>query len=192
MKFFNRTTLLILLFLSTGLLSGCALPELLRMGTGSYAGFSSLYSFREYSTASVNSLDIFPCVASVRLRTLLFLWMSSFTTAGILFHLLYAWWLTASAAMLLSLFALRDGAHGILIFVCCLFPQWFLYGLMWRQEIGVWLQRLHGISGTSDTFVRVIRKNDLAELGRLLLLCVSGCACEAFLGKWTLQVFLQL
>ncbi|MCD7817984.1 MAG: hypothetical protein LUH07_02890 [Lachnospiraceae bacterium] len=188
----ERRILPVFFILALGLLTGCVLPKLLCMGTGTYAGLSSLYSFQVYENISLNLKSLFFYVVSVRLRTLLFLWMSGFTTIGFLFHLGYAWWITASGAMLLSLFGLRSGYQGLLHFCCCLFPQWILYAILWKKETAIWMQRKSGIFGLRDGVVEKIRKRDIAELGNLVLLCLLGCACEAFLGTWTLRFYLQL
>ncbi len=180
----------IILILMVGFLAGTALPELLRMGTGTYAGFLSLYSFQKYKGKVASAVNLMPYITAGRLKTLLFLWMSSYTAAGLLFHLLYAWWLSASAGMLLSLFILRDGYEGILLFLCCLFPQWILYGAMWQREIEFlmrqWRQSNSGVARSAGGYRR-----ELLELGKMIGLCLLGCGAEAFLGTWTLKIFLK-
>ena len=185
--------LAVALILLLGFWAGSALPELLRMGTGTYAGFLSLYSFRKYEESTPLALNILPYIAAGRLKTLLFLWMSSYTAAGLLFHLVYALWLAASAGMLLALFMLRDGYEGVLLFFCCLFPQWLLYGAMWQREVGFLLRQLRrssvafsGGGGGAGTY-----RNDLAELAGMVGLCLLGCGAETFLGTWTLKIFLN-
>lgn len=192
MKPSERRILPLLLFPALGLLTGSALPELLRMGNGSYAGLSSLYSFRVYESISVDLPDLFLYVAQTRLWTLLFLWMSSFTSLGLLFHLCYAWWVAASFAMLLSLFVLRSGMQGILLFFCCVFPQWLVYAILWKREAASWIRRERGGQEITGVTVKRIRKKDAAELLGLAALCLFGCACEAFLGTWTLKLYLRL
>ncbi|MCC8067264.1 MAG: hypothetical protein LIO94_09225 [Clostridiales bacterium] len=182
----------VLLFLAFGLLTGCALPELLKMHT---AGLSSMYGFQIFERSNQDGWDLLCYVVSVRLRTLLLLWLSSFTTIGILFHLGYLWWLLASGAMLLSLFGLRNGVQGILLFFCCIFPQWFLYGIVWKKEITVWIRRVQRFRGAAETMPAAlwkIRLEDIGELAGMGVTCLAGCACEAFLGTWTLRLFLQL
>lgn len=181
-----------LLFLSTGVLLGCAFPKLFSMDGGAWASLASRYSLGVYGSISRDCGDIFFYVASVRLPVLLFLWMSSFTTAGRLFHLGYAWWLAASGTMLLSLFGLRDGVHGILLFGCCVFPQWILYGMMWKHETAAWLKREQGFRESADPSAKSIRCQDIAGLFQLAALCLLGCVCEAFLGTWTLDLYLRL
>lgn len=185
--------LTVTLILLLGFLTGTALPELLRMGSGTYAGFLSIYGFQKYEARALSAVNLLPYIASVRLRTLLFLWMSSYTAAGLLFHLAYAWWLAASAGMLLALFMLRDGYEGILLFFCCLFPQWLLYGAMWQKEAGFLLRqwRRSG-SGLTDGGGRMsMYRKDLADLSGMAGLCLLGCGAEAFLGTWTLKIFLK-
>lgn len=190
MNRYQKTAAFVLAML-TGLLMGTAVPEVLRMGTGSYAGFFSLYSFQKYETAAIASRDVLPYILTVRMKTLLFLWMSSYTTLGLVFHFAYAWWLAASAGMLLSLFVLRDGYEGVLLFLCCLFPQWILYAAAWRHELtflfGRWGRgRLEGAS-----YAPVLRRREIAGFGKMAGFCILGCLAEAFLGTWTIKIFLQ-
>ncbi len=187
-----RNLLPALLFLSSGVLLGCVFPKLFLMDNGTYASLTSRYSFGVYETASRNGRELFLYVLSVRMPVLLVLWMSSFTTVGWLFHLGYGWWLAASGAMLLSLFGLRSGVYGILLFGCCIFPQWILYGIMWKQELTAWLKREHGFRINTGSSVKNIWRKDIAELVRLAVYCLLGCACEAFLGTWTLDLYLRL
>ncbi|MCD8015175.1 MAG: hypothetical protein LUG99_18775 [Lachnospiraceae bacterium] len=197
----------ILLVPALGLLTGSALPKLLDMGSGSYAGLASEYAFQVYKNTETDGWDLFFYVASVRLRTLLLLWMSSFSTLGMLFHLGYAWWIAASGAMLLSLFGRQNGFWGIVLFGCCIFPQWMLYGILWKREVGFWMRRTPAAPGEDSGFEAILeperfakahcpiwklQRRDLTEFGSLALLCLSGCACEAFLGTWTLRLYLQL
>lgn len=184
----------VILILLTGFLAGTALPELLRMGTGTYAGFLSLYSLQKYEESTVSAAAIVPYIAAERMKTLLFLWMSSYTAAGLPFHLVYAWWLAASAGMLLAIFMLRDGYAGILLFFCCLFPQWLLYGAMWERELQFlvrqWRRNSAWPAGSGRGMAGLYR-GDLTELAKMSGLCLLGCGAEAFLGTWTLQIFLQ-
>lgn len=188
----DRRILPVLLFLATGVLLGSALPELLGMGDGSYAGLSGIYSFRVYENSSSNPLDLFCYVASGRMRTLLLLWMSSFTSVGIIFHLGYAWWVISSGAMLLSLFGLRNGFQGIVLFGCCVLPQWILYAALWKREAVAWMRRNREQPVLTTGRIQKINGKDLQELVGLTVLCLVGCACEAFLGTWTLRLYLQL
>lgn len=180
------------LFVLAGFCAGFSLPGLLHMGTGDYTGFFSLYSFQKYEGSEIHPAKLFYYVAGLRLRTLLFLWMSAFTVAGLLFHLAYAMWLSVSAGMLLSLFLLRDGYEGIWLLACCLLPQWFFYGAVWRRETGFLLYQNGSMAFVQGTGISVIRKRELGQLGVMVLLCLAGCLCEAFLGSWTLKIFLQL
>lgn len=136
MKIISHKYLPALLFVLSGLLAGAALPELMHMGNGSYAGFASLYAVQKFETSRIQYMDVFVYVLSIRVVTLLFLWMSCFTPAGQLFHLLYFWWLAASGGMLLALFALKKGGQGLILFGCSLLPQWILYTAMWKRELG--------------------------------------------------------
>lgn len=202
----QRKTAALVLTMLTGFFMGTAVPEALRMGTGSYAGFSSLYSFQKYGTAAVVAGDILPYIMAVRLKTLLFLWMSSYTMLGIALHFAYAWWLAASAGMLLSLFVLRDGYEGILLFLCCLFPQWILYAAVWKQELeflfGKRRRRIPeealdmagasmDLNAAARGYYRRSYKWELANLGKMVGFCILGCLSEAFLGTWTIKIFLQ-
>ena len=99
-----------------GILAGVALPEVFRMREGTYAGFFSLYGMKKMQEMEVLLLPIFEYLLSSRLRTLLFLWMSSYTPLGLWLHLFFTGWLGCSGGMLLSLFALRQGVQGIGLF----------------------------------------------------------------------------
>ena len=101
-----------------GLLAGVAAPKLFRMGDGSYAGFFSLYSFGKF--AQLPDLDftqLFWYLLVKRLRLICFLWMSSYTPFGFFAHLLLLFWIFFAGGMLLSLFLLREGTNGILLFL---------------------------------------------------------------------------
>ncbi|MCD8348757.1 MAG: hypothetical protein LUD16_12635 [Lachnospiraceae bacterium] len=182
----------ILLFLAFGLLTGSVLPEILKLGSGNYAGLTSRYSFRIYESLRVNQWELFCYVMSVRMPVLLILWMSSFTTLGIFFHLGYAWWILASGSMLLALFCQRSGFQGVVQFCCCIFPQWFFYGILWKRELTIWLRRGKERPEWAGGSVRKLCRKDFSELVHLAALCFLGCACEAFLGTWMLQLYLQL
>ncbi|MCD8075240.1 MAG: hypothetical protein LUF27_09445 [Lachnospiraceae bacterium] len=187
-----RSLLPVFLFLALGLLTGSALPGLLQMGSGNYAGLASSYSFRVYGNLSVNVWELFSYVVSVRMPVLLLLWMSSFTTLGIFFHLGYAWWITASGAMLLALFCRRSGFRGIAQFCCCIFPQWMIYAVLWKRELSAWLQRRRRAPEPFQGPVGKLQRRDALELTRLAAFCLLGCACEAFLGTWVLRLYLRL
>ncbi|MDO4323840.1 MAG: hypothetical protein Q4C61_15090 [Lachnospiraceae bacterium] len=187
----QKTAIAVFVVLS-GFLAGTLIPELFRMGTGAYAGLLSLYSLEKYKSIAVSSEKIFPYIVSVRLKTLLFLWMSCYTSAGLLFHLGYAWWLASSAGLILSLFVLRDGYSGVLLFFCCIFPQWILYASMWKQELLFLARRNYRGLQLQQGLAVSSRRDEIAGLARMTALCVVGCAVEAFFGIWTLKIFLQL
>lgn len=178
----KRKLFVAVLVLTAGFAAGTAAPEAFRMGTGNYTGFFSLYSFGKYGAMEMEPLSLLPAVLSVRLKTLLFLWMSSYTAAGLLFHLAYGGWLAASAGMLLALFALRGGIRGLALFACCLFPQWIVYGEVCRREMRFLLSRPATAAG----------RHGLAALAQMVGLAVFGSACEAFLGTWTLKIYLRM
>lgn len=188
----RRRWILISFILLTGFLAGTAAPELFRMGTGDYTGLVSRYGFQKFQGSTVPAGSVLPYILSLRLKTLLFLWMSSFTAAGLLFHLIYAWWLAASAGLLISLFVLRDGYDGFILFACCLLPQWILYGTMWKYEGAFLFRCMRRKSGTENGSPGTLYRGDLLELGKMIGLCVLGCVMEAFLGKWTLKIFLKI
>ncbi|MCC8100817.1 MAG: hypothetical protein LIP11_00645 [Clostridiales bacterium] len=187
-----REILPVLLFLAFGLLTGSALPGLLQMGSGNYAGLASSYSFRVYESLRVNAWELFGYVLSVRMPVLLILWMSSFTTLGILFHLGYAWWVVASGSMLVALFGQGSGFQGIAQFGCCIFPQWIFYAILWKREMAIWLRRGRGVPEGIGSSVQRLCRMDLMELAHLAAICILGCACEAFLGTWMLRLYLRL
>lgn len=187
----RRQTVLLIFTVLGGFFAGTAVPEFFRMGTGDYASLLSVYSLRKYEHTAVEAVRLFSYIISVRMPVLLFLWMSCYTTAGFLFHLAYAWWLGASAGMLLAVFMLKEGFGGILLFGCCLFPQWILYASMWRMELSVLFRKMRS-TGYLAGGVSSIYKAELTELASLTALCLAGCAAEAFLGIWTLRLFGQL
>lgn len=187
MELQRRRKLIFLGILLAGFLTGSILPELLYMGSGTYAGFFSLYSLHKFEGMAVDAGELFPYILNVRLKTLLFLWMSSFTAAGFLFHGIYAWWLAAAAGVLLSLFTLRDGQEGLLLFFCCLFPQWILYAAMWKREF------MFLVRGTKEGENRsFFYRKELAGLGIMCGYCILGSLAEAFLGIWTMKIFLRI
>lgn len=187
----GRRWVLISFILLTGFLAGTAAPELFRMGTGDYAGLASKYGFQKYQSSMAPAGNVLPYILSLRLRTLLFLWMSSFTVVGLFFHLAYAWWLAASAGLLVSLFVLRDGYEGLILFACCLMPQWILYAAMWKQEGAFLLRCMRRQKGEEMGSAGTLRRGELLGLGKMAGLCVLGCVMEAFLGRWTLKIFLK-
>ena len=188
----ERWIILAVFVVLTGFLTGAALPELLHMGSGSYAGLLSRYSLGRYEASAVRSAAVLPYLVSVRLRALLFLWMSCYTPAGLLFHLLYAWWLACSGGLLLSLFMLREGYGGLLLFFCCILPQWLVYASMWKRELRFLARRRGAAANAQDGAQMYGFRQELAELGRLTALCVAGSCAEAFCGLWSLKIFLQL
>lgn len=180
------------LLLLSGFLAGSALPELLHMGTGTYASFFSLYGLQKYQEAQADLGRVFSYVLTARLRPLLFLWMSSFTTAGLLFHAFYFWWLAAAAGMLLALFVLRSGLNGMLLFGCCLFPQWILYAAMWREEAEFLIRQRKKFPQICAVSAGRFWRTDLWTLARLAGYCLMGALTETFLGNWTMKIFLRL
>lgn len=188
----RRGWILFSFILLTGFLAGTAAPDLFRMGTGDYAGLVSRYGFQKYQGSTIPEGNVLPYILSVRLKTLLFLWMSSFTAAGLLFHLAYVWWLAASAGLLVSLFVLRDGYDGFILFACCLLPQWILYAAMWKYEGAILLRRMRRQSGVEPGSTGKLYRSELLELGKMAGLCIMGCIMEAFLGRWTLKIFLKI
>lgn len=181
----------IIFALLAGFLIGTAVPSLFQMGTGSYAGLFSMYSFGKYESMEIRPERLLAYILAARLPVLLFLWMSSYTAAGLLFHIGYAWWLAVSAGMLLSLFVLREGYGGIVMFGCCLLPQWILYASMWKRELAFFFGRTERKSMGWDN-VLPVRRQELLELARMALLCAAGSAAEAFLGMWTLKIYLHI
>lgn len=173
-------------------LAGTAVPELFRMGTGTYTGFCSMYSFSLYERMEIRIWDLFEYILKIRILTFLFLWLSAQTVIGTAVHVLYAGWLSLSAGMLLALFTLRNGKEGVLLLGCCLLPQWILYLAAFGQEWEVLLEgRLKEIRVWNGNLLTGT-KREWIQLGKILLWCTAGCACEAFLGTWTLKIFLQI
>lgn len=197
-----------------GVLAGVAVPKLFCMGDGSYAGFFSLYSFGKFTQLpDTGFAKLFWYLAVKRLRLFFFLWMGSYTPLGFLLHLLLGFWTFFACSMLLSLFLLREGTNGMLLFLCCLLPQWILYALAFRAELRQYFMRYgscrEGSGGmASDPEAEAVTEygreklvSDLegkvsgrlkGETASMLTLCLAGCGMEAFIGLRLLQVFLQL
>ena len=192
MKNARGKIVLSLLVIFGGFFVGTLMPELLKMGTGSYAGLLSLYSLKKYENASINTSRLYPYILSIRLQTLLFLWMSCYTAIGVMIHAVYFWWLACSAGMLLSLFMLQDGYRGILLFFFCVFPQWLVYASMWKREFLFLEKRRYREIYISLEETAGNGKEERKELLKLVLFCIFGCSVEAFLGTWTLKIFLQI
>ena len=197
-----------------GLLAGVAAPKLFRMGDGSYAGFFSLYSFGKFAQLPDSDfIQLFWYLLVKRLRLICFLWMSSYTPFGFFAHLLLLFWIFFAGGMLLSLFLLREGTNGILLFLCCLLPQWILYVLAFRGELRLYFSK-YGIERKRDCGIisgregepreecpaeydRATRTLDFEktysgwmrrEFLSMLMLCTVGCGMEAFIGMRLLQV----
>ena len=165
------TFILISLACFTG---GMLLPELIKMNTGSYAGFFSLYCFAKFQQSDVMIKDVFLYILSVRMKWFLFLWMSCFTGMGFYIHsVLYAW-VFCSFGMLLRLFLIRKGLEGGILFLCCLVPQWILYAIAGRKELSFCLHRFKGEEGK--------RKDRYLLFLNLLGIIIGGCVCETYLG----------
>lgn len=197
-----------------GLLAGVAAPELFHMGDGSYAGFFSLYSFGKFEQLpDTGFAQLFWYLLVKRLRLLFFLWMSSYTPLGLFLHLLLAFWTFFSGGMLLSLFLLREGTNGILLFLCCLLPQWILYALAFRAEFRQYFLRQGSFREWSDGMISNPETEAVTEYDRekpvsdleepfsgrekgefagMLAFGLIGCGMEAFIGLRLLQVFLRL
>ena len=197
-----------------GLLAGVAAPKLFHMGDGSYAGFFSLYSFGKFEQLPDSDFtQLFWYLLVKRLRLICFLWMSSYTPFGFFTHLILLFWIFFAGGMLLSLFLLREGTNGILLFLCCLLPQWILYILAFRGELRLYFSTYgmerkwdYGvISGREGEpraespaeYDRAMRASDFEkslsgwmrrELLSMLMLCTVGCGMEAFIGLRLLQV----
>lgn len=197
-----------------GLLAGVAAPKLFHMGDGSYAGFFSLYSFGKFAQLPDSDFtQLFWYLLVKRLRLICFLWMSSYTPFGFFAHLLLLFWIFFAGGMLLSLLLLREGTNGILLFLCCLLPQWILYILAFRGELRLYFST-YGmerkwdcgiISGResepqaecpaeydratwASDFEKTLSGRMKRELLSMLMLCTVGCGMEAFIGLRLLQV----
>ena len=172
-----------------GILAGVALPEVFRMREGTYAGFFSLYGMKKMQEMEVLLLPIFGYLLSSRLRTLLFLWMSSYTPLGLWLHLFFTGWLGCSGGMLLSLFALRQGVQGIGLFFCCTLPQWIFYtaALLFYANSKKRQSRIVGWNSWQD------RTRQLAEAGLVTGCVLLGTFVESFVNPavfaWVLKIF---
>lgn len=160
-----------------GFLAGAAVPGCFCMGDGSYAGFLSLYSFGRFTELpDTGFFQLLPYLVRKRLSLLLFLWMSVGTPFGLWLHLLWLFWTFFAGGLLLALLLLREGTNGLLLFLCCLLPQWIPYAIAWKGELK-WY-----IAG----------RRTLEELVRMFLLTLAGCGMETFIGLRLLQVFLKI
>ncbi len=176
---------------AAGLFLGILLPELGRAGGGSYAGLVSVYGLREFERKSLDVLSLFPYVAGVRLRTILFLWMSSYTPPGLFLHMAYLFWLCFLAGILLAVFVLRQGYGGIFLFLCCLLPQWLLYLSVFARELRFLWRKRQLSSGGDQAAVRTAGREDWKELAGMLLFMTAGALVEAGAGLKVFQIFLQ-
>ena len=179
MRRINRRFIGYCLIITAGFAGGIFLPEMIHMNSGTYAGMFSVYSFQKFLQQEIQMRDVFLYIFSKRMELLLFLWLSSFTGAGIWIHALAGGWISCSAGMLLRLFCMKKGIQGILLFLCCLMPQWLLYGIMWKREVTICFGKKEHLW---FTFIN------------LLMLCVGGCVCETWIGiqfqKKILKIFL--
>ncbi len=161
------------------------------MGTGSYAGLVSIYGLKEFETKKLDVLSLFPFVSAVRLRTVLFLWMSCYTPFGFFAHTAYLLWVSLSAGILLSVFVLRQGYAGVLLFFCCLFPQWLFYLSAFLRELRFLEKKVRPEGNAAPLFGRSMRRDDLKELICMLLMTAAGAAAEVCAGLKVFQIFLQ-
>lgn len=186
MRKINRRIVLFWFLLLMGFLAGIVLPEIIKMNSGTYSGFFSMYSIQRFQQQEIQMREVFLYILSFRMELLLFLWLSSFTKIGIWLHAGVGAWTLCTAGMLLRLFFMKEGVHGIFMFVCCLMPQWLLYGILWKRELQICMSE---------------KKMYDAYRGRLWLtflnltgLCLGGCLCEAWIGmqfqKKILEFFL--
>ncbi len=174
-----------------GFLAGSMLPEILKMGSGTYAGLLSQYSLSRYLGIQPDSLALFMEIFQKRGGFFFFLWMSSYTAAGLIFHGISLFLQASAAGVLLGVFLLKQGYEGALLFFCCLMPQWVLYLGVWREELSfLFRKRYRGLQALPDG-VSVLGRQDLKTLGRIGVLCALGCLAESFLGIWTMKLFLQ-
>jgi hypothetical protein len=108
-------------------------------------------------------------------------------------HLLAIWHLALTGGMLIALLVLRTGTRGVLLFLCCLLPQWLLYAAMWSREVQAMLRRGRRQKDSSNT-ENQIREIwlELSDLAGMCLLCIAGAAVESFLARWILQLWMRL
>lgn len=191
MKTGQREWILLCAAVCGGLLAGSVVPGLLKMGSGTYAGLLSQYSLSRYQEIHVSGWELFTAVFQKRLSFFLFLWMSSYTVIGLAFHGFCLFVLASAAGLLLAVFLLQEGYEGVLLFFCCLMPQWMLYLAAWREELLFLFRRRTWKTESLLPGNAVIGRYDLAVLGKILTLCLLGCGVECFLGTWTMKIFLQ-
>ena len=176
---------------AAGFFLGILIPELIRTGGGSYAGLVSMYGLREFGMKRLDILSLLPYVAGVRLRTILFLWMSCYTPPGLFLHMAYLFWISLLSGILLSVFVLRQGYMGFLLFLCCLLPQWLLYLSALARELKFLGKKRRLLHRADSLPVRTMRLADWKELTGMLLLMAAGSVVEAGIGLKVFQIFLQ-
>lgn len=174
-----------------GFLLGTLIPELLHMGSGSYTGLVSLYGLGQFEQKKLEPEVLFPYIVSVRLQIFIFLWMSCYTPLGLPAHTGLLLWLGMSAGMLISIFVLRHGYEGVLLFLCCVLPQWIPYGTVIVREIVFLEHKIRkkravgvGMAGNAVYY-------ELRELVVMAAVCLLGCVLETVFGLKAFQVFLK-
>lgn len=187
----RRLPVLIAAAAAAGFFTGILIPELMRMGGGSYAGLVSIYGMREFQEEKLDVLSLFPYVAGARLRMFLILRISCYAPFGLFLHMAYFFWICLSAGILLSVFVLRQGGSGVLLFLCCMFPQWLLYLSAFAREITFLEERKRLSYGACQPASPKMRREDRKNLAGLLLLTAAGIVVETCVGLKVFQIFLQ-
>lgn len=173
----------VIIMIIFGFFCGTAVPELFRMGQGSYAGLLSSYGLQSFACETLEPGTLFQYVFRSRVLGLTLLWMSSYTPVGLALHLFFIYWLCLSLGILFSIFLLRQGAHGILMLLCCILPQWILYGSVLRQELSFLARKRRQQTGTC--------RYDLQLYGKLFLSCLAGCLLETWFGLYIFQLVVR-
>ena len=187
----RRLPVLITAAAAAGFFAGILLPELIRMGGGSYAGLISLYGLGEFREKRLDLPARFPYVAGVRLRAFLFLRISCYAPFGLFVHMAYLFWICLSAGILLSVFVLRQGGSGVLLFLCCMFPQWLFYLSALAREIKFLEEKRRMSYGACQPDSPKLKKEDRKNLAGMLFLAAAGTAAEVCVGLRVFQIFLQ-
>lgn len=187
----NQFMFAFILLTLAGFFLGILIPELLYMGSGSYTGLMSLYGIGQFEQKTLEPEVLFPYIVSSRLQIFIFLWMSCYTPLGLLTHTGLVLWLGLSAGMLISVFVLRHGYEGILLFLCCILPQWIPYGTVIGREIVFLEHKIHkkrfAGEGTAGNAVYY----ELREMAVMTAICLLGCVLETVFGLKAFQVFLR-
>jgi hypothetical protein len=175
-----------------GIFFGALIPELLHMSSGTYAGLLSAYALQGFERTTPETGAMLYYILRSRITGLLLLWMSSYTALGLLFHIFILFWLGLSFGLLLSVFLLRQGYHGILLLLCGLLPQWIIYLSVLRKEFIFFTEKSNRPSDSSSLPSGSKIRRELSEFAKMLSACLVGCILETWFGMYVFRLFLHV